>query len=208
MVDLDFAMKLKRGEKVDINNVIRDRFVYTDIKKGFKAANDEMSNTFQTSDFYKIVEMIVKKGTIEVTQEFRDEAIENRKKQIVDFLSRNAVDARTGRPYTPDLINSALKEAGVKIDNQPVEKQIIKIVDELKKIMPIKISTKKIKIKIPAYLTGQTYGLVQEYKEKEDWLSDGSLDVIINLPVGIQTEFYDRLNKITHGATITQEIKE
>jgi ribosome maturation protein SDO1 len=208
MVDLDNAMKLRRGDKIIIADVIRDNFIYTDLKKGMKAGSNELSNSFGTTDMSVIVEKIVKKGEIEVTKEFRDEALENKRKQIIDFLSRNAVDVRTGRPFTPDMIDSSLKQAGAKIENQPIDRQLKNIIESLKKVIPIKIETKKIKIKIPAHLTGSTYGIIQEYKEKEDWLSDGSLEVILNIPVGLQTDFYDKLNSITHGSAITQEIKE
>ncbi|MFA5856153.1 MAG: ribosome assembly factor SBDS [Candidatus Pacearchaeota archaeon] len=208
MVDLDNAMKLRRGEKINISEVIRDNYVYTDLKKGMKAGSNELSISFGTTEMSIIVEKIVKKGEIEVTKEFRDEALENKRKQIIDFLSKNAVDVRTGRPFTPDMIENSLKQSGAKIENQPVDRQLKNIIESLKKVIPIKIETKKIKIKIPAHLTGSTYGLVQEYKEKEDWLSDGSLEVILNIPVGLQTDFYDKLNAITHGSAITQEIKE
>lgn len=208
MVDLDNAMKMRKNQPVNIVDVIRDNFIYTDLKKGMKAGKAELELSFGTSDFNTIVEKIVKKGEIEVTKEFRDEALDNKRKQIVDFLSKNALNAQTGRPYTPDMIESAMKQAGVKIENQPVERQMKSVIETLKKVIPIKIETKKIKIKIPPQFTGQTYGLVQEHKEKEEWLSDGSLEVILNLPVGLQMDFYDRLNKITHGAAITQEIKE
>lgn len=208
MVDLDSAMKLRKGIAVSISDVIRDNFVYTDLKKGMKAGKAELELSFGTTELPSIVERIVKKGELEVTQEFRDEALENRKKQVVDFLSKNAVDARTNRPFTPDMISNALKQAGVKIENVSVDKQIKNIIETLKKAIPIKIETKKIKIKIPAQFTGQVYGLIQEYKEKEDWLSDGSLEVILNIPVGITMDFYDRLNKITHGSALTSEIKE
>lgn len=208
MVDLDSAMKFRKGEKISIQEVVKDNFVYTDIKKGMRAGKDELINVFGTTDILIIIDKIVKKGDIEITKEFRDEALENRKKQIIDFLSKNAIDARTNRPFTPDMIESAIRQVGVKIENVSIEKQISKIIDNLKKIIPIKLETKKIRIKIPPQYTGQTYGLIQEFKEKEDWMSDGSLDVIMNIPVGVVMDFYDRLNKITHGATITQEIKE
>ena len=81
-------------------------------------------------------------------------------------------------------------------------------IEEVKKILPLKIETKRLKIKIPAQFTGKVYGIIQEYKEKENWLGDGSLEVNINIPVGMQMDFYDRLNSITHGAAVTQEIKE
>lgn len=208
MVDLDNAMKLKRGEKININDVIKDVAIYTDQKKGFKAGKDELMNSFSTTDFPTIVEKIVKKGEVEVTKEFRDEALENRRKQIIDFLSKNAIDARTNRPFTPDMIENSLKQAGIKIENQPVERQIKTILESLKRIIPIKLETKKIKIKIPPGHTGRAYGIIQEYKEKEEWFSNGSLEVVLNIPVGILMDFYDKLNSITHGSAITQEMKE
>ena len=70
------------------------------------------------------------------------------------------------------------------------------------------IETKKIKIKIPVEHTGKVYGLINEYKEKEDWHSDGSLEVVLNIPVGMLMDFYDKLNSITHGSAITSEVKE
>lgn len=207
MVDLESAMKLRRNEKVDFIDVLRDTRIWTDLKKGMKASNDEMMNAFGTSEFNTIVEKIVRKGEIEVTQEFRDEEIETRKKQIVDFLLRNAVDARTGRPFTPDIIESAIKHTGVKIDKQPVDRQIKIIIDKLRSIIPIKLETKKLRIVIPAVHTGRVYGIIQEYKEKEDWLNNGDLEVVINIPVGLQMEFYDKLNGITHGSSIVTEMK-
>lgn len=208
MVDLDNAMKLKKGQAVSIADVIRDTNVYTDQKKGMKAGKNELMLAFGTTDLNVIVERIVKKGEVEVTKEFRDEALENRRKQVIDFLVKNGVDARTGRPYTPDMIENSIKSAGVKIENQPVDKQIKNIIESLKRIIPIKLETKKIKIRIPPEHTGKVYGLVQEYKEKEEWLSNGSLEVVLNIPNGILMDFYDKLNSITHGSAITSEMKE
>lgn len=207
MVDLDSAMKFKRGEKVSLIEVVRDTAVYTDQKKGMRAGSAELINLFGTTDFYAVVEQIVKKGQLEVTQEYRDEKVETRRKQIVDFLSKNASDSRTGRPFTPDIIQSALKEAGIHIQDKPIERQITDIVNSLRKIIPLTIETKKIQVKIPALHTGKIYGIITEYKEKEEWLENGDLEVTLNIPVGMQMEFYDKLNAVTHGTAITEEIK-
>ena len=208
MVDLEKAIKFRKGEKIGINEVIRDNAIYTELKKGMRAGSDVLISAFETDNFAEVVGKIVKRGDLEVTQEFRDEATETRRKQVVDFLSKNALDARTNRPFTPDMISSALKQAGTKIENQPVEKQIKNIIESLSKILPIKIETKKLRVRIPAQHTGKIYGLLQEYKEKEDWLSNGDLEVVLNIPVGLQSDFYDKLNSVTHGSATTQEIKE
>ena len=208
MVDLDTALKLKRGEEIDLNDLIRDTAIYVDQKKGMHAGRGELEIAFNTTDVIEITKQIVKKGEIEVTQEYRDEALVMKRKQIIEFLKKNAVDSHTGRPFTPDILENALKHSGVNIQNKPIDKQMPFILENLKKVIPLKIETKKIKIIIPAMYTGRVYGLVQEYKEKEEWLNNGDLGITLNIPVGIQMEFYDKLNGITHGSALTEEIKE
>lgn len=208
MVDLDNALKFKKGMPVSINDIIRDQTVYMDLKKGLKAGSGDLKKSFGTDNFEEVVAKIVKKGEVEVTQEHRDAETDRRRKQIVDFLIKNAVDSRTNRPFTPDMIENALNQSGVKIENKAFEGQINDILEKLRKILPIKIETKKLLIRIPAEHTGRVYGIIQEYKEKENWLNDGSLEVVLNLPIGLQSDFYDKLNSITHGSAITKEIKE
>lgn len=208
IVDLENALKLKKGNPVSINEVIRDTAIYLDQKKGMRAGSMELKNIFDTDNFQKVVEQIVKKGDLEVTQEFRDAALEKRKKQVIDFLAKNAVDSRTGRPFPPNMLENAVRESGVKIENQPVEKQIKQIIEKLITVIPIKFETKKIRIRTPAVYTGKVYGLIQDYKEKEEWLSNGDLKVVLNIPIGLQMDFYDKLNSITHGSAMTEEVKE
>ncbi|MBS3080954.1 ribosome assembly factor SBDS [Candidatus Pacearchaeota archaeon] len=207
VVDLENAIKLKHGENVDINDVIRDVAVYTDQKKGMRAGNAELKNVFGTTELQKVVEQIVKKGNIEVIQEFRDEKLEAKRKQVIDFLSRNAIDVRTGRPFTPDIIEKAIKEAKVNVQDKPLERQMPDIIEKLKKIIPLKIETKRIKVRIPSLYTGRVYGLIQEHKEKEEWFSNGDLEVILSIPVGMLMDFYDKLNAVTHGSALTEEMK-
>lgn len=85
MVDLDAAMKMKKGQKIEISEVIRDNAVYTDLKKGMRVGNDVLSSAFETTNFPEIVEKIVRKGDLEVTQEFRDEAIEQKENKLLIF---------------------------------------------------------------------------------------------------------------------------
>ena len=39
-------------------------------------------------------------------------------------------------------------------------------------------------------------------------MNDGSLEVVVSVPAGMVMDFYDKLNSATHGATVTEEIKE
>jgi len=208
MVDLDEALKIKKGESENIVAAWRDTDVYHEVKKGLKVSNEDFTEAFGTIDLNEIVLKIIKKGEIQLTQEHRDEAREVRVKQVVDWFVRNAVDARSGRPFTPDSISRAIEQAGVNIENKAIEPQISRISEALKTVIPLKIETKKLIITIPASYTGKVYGILNEYKEKEDWLSNGDLKATVNIPIGLQLEFYDKLNAITHGAAISEEVKQ
>ncbi|OGJ11862.1 hypothetical protein A3K62_02535 [Candidatus Pacearchaeota archaeon RBG_16_35_8] len=204
IVDLDNALSFKKGTSKSIE--AEGDKIFSDSKKGFAASNADLMAAFGTNDIGTIAQAIVKSGEILVTQEHRDEEREKKMKQVVDFLVTNAVD-QNGRPYTPDKIKSSLEQAHVNIKNMPVENQIKDIMSALIKIIPIRLETKRIKITIPAIHTGQAYGIITQYKEEERWLDDGSLEAIISVPSGIVIDFFDKLNGVTHGSALTEEIK-
>ncbi|MGY4884858.1 MAG: ribosome assembly factor SBDS [Nanobdellota archaeon] len=206
IVDLDEALKFKKGLSSFIQ--AETEFIFKDIKKGEKASEKELKDAFGTSDVNEIIKKIVKEGEIQTTQEYRDAEHEKKFKQVVDFLTRNAYDPQTGRPHTPERIKNALEQANVNIKNTSIENQINEILDKISSLIPIKIETKKVKIKIPALHTGKAYGVVATYKTSENWLNDGILEVIVEVPSGMIMDFYDKLNGVTHGSAITQEIKE
>ncbi len=206
IVDLDDALKFKKGETQSIE--AEGNKVFSDSKKGFVASNSDLEEAFGTTDINEIVEKIIKNGEILLTQEHRDEEKEKKFKQVIEFLSKNAVDPQTNNPHSPERIKNTLEQSQINIKNIPIENQIKDIVSEISKIIPIKLETKKIKITIPATYTGKVYGLVNQYKEEEKWLDDGSLEVVASVPAGMIMDFYDKLNSMTHGSALTEEIKQ
>ncbi|PIN89804.1 ribosome assembly factor SBDS [Candidatus Pacearchaeota archaeon CG10_big_fil_rev_8_21_14_0_10_35_13] len=210
MVDSDKAIKLKEGKLADneISEVLVSDEVYTDIKKGMRASEAELENAFKTIDVNDIVKRIIKNGELQIPTEYKQQQREETVKRVIDFLVRNAIDAKSGRSYTSERIKTAMSEAGVNVDNRPVEEQIPRIIEALKTIIPIKIETKKLKITVPAEHTGRAYSLLKDYKESEDWKNNGDLEIIAKVPSGMIMDFYDKLNKLTHGGAIAEEIKQ
>lgn len=206
LVDLDEALKFKKG-LVSSPGAQSDR-IFNDLKKGVVASQVDLKVAFGTLDSSEIIAEIVKKGEILTTQEYRDEEREKKVKQVVDFLVKNSIDPRTGNPHTSERIKNALEQAHVNIKNIPVENQIKDILDEISKIIPIAVKMKRIKITIPAIHTGKAYGIITQYKESEEWLGNGELQATLNIPAGMIMGFYDKLNSVTHGSALTEEIKE
>lgn len=205
-VELEDAMKFRKGLSATIES--EDGRIYKDIKRGDVAPEKDLVAAFGTDDVIEIAKKIVKDGEVLLTQDYRDEEREKKVKQVVDFLATNTLNPQTGNPHTPDRIKRALEEAHVNIKNAPVDSQIKEIMEQLSRVLPIKIEVKKIKITIPAIHTGKVYNTISQYKIEENWMNDGSLEVIVSIPAGMIMDFYDKLNSVTHGSALTQEIKE
>ncbi len=205
IVNMEKALNFKKSSSD--NDFLEIDKIFLDSKKGFTAPKEDLIKAFGTEDVYEISKKIVREGEILLTKEYRDKQQDKKFNEIIDFLSRNAINPKTGNPYTPHIIKTALEEAGVNIKNTPIEEQIPEIIGKLSKVIPLKIETRKIKIIIPAIHTGQVYGILSQYKEKENWLNDGSLEVIVNVPSGTVMNFYEKLNSITHGSALTEEVK-
>ena len=206
IVDLENALKFKKGE-IPYIEAEGDR-IFRDSKKGDIPSRADLEEAFKTTDVNTIVQKIVKEGEVQVNQEYRDEEHEKRFKQAVDFLVKNAIDPQTGNPFTTERIKNALEQSHIIIKNTAIENQISDILAKISQIIPIKIETKKVKIIVPAIYTGQAYGMMAQYKDQEKWLNDGSLEVIVNVPAGMIMSFFDKLNSITRGSALTENIKE
>jgi len=208
LVDLDKALAFKKTGQGAMSNILSVPTIFHDVKKGLRVSDADLKSAFATADALKISERIIKEGEVQLPADYRAKMREARFKQIIDFLSITCVDPRTGSPHPAARIESALKQAGVKIDeNKSVDEQVGPILKTIQKILPIRIETKRLAIKVPAIYTGKVYGLLKEFIIKEEWLADGSLSCAIELPAASQSTFFDKLNGITHGAAITQELK-
>jgi ribosome maturation protein SDO1 len=203
-VDLDEALKV-RNHQGNISSALQSKGIFYEIKKGTIASQKDLMDAFGTTDVNTIATQIIQKGEVQKTQEFRDEEREKRINQVVALILKNASDQH-GRPYTEERLKSAIKETHFAFDSRPAEKQMLDLIEKLKEIIPIKVQIKRVKLIIPAQYTGQVYGLLQENKESEEWLPNGSLQVIMSIPSGLIMDFYDKLNSRTHGAIQSEEI--
>ena len=205
LVDLDEAMKVRKGEG-NINAAVLTDAVFHNLKSGENAGTKEMEDAFGSSDLMVVAERIIKEGEVVRTTESMKGEHDVKYKQVVDFLVRNAISPE-GRPYTPDRIMKALGEAHVNVKNKPIESQVSEIIDQLARVLPVKIEVKKVRLVVPALHTGKAYGIVKEFMVKEDWKDNGDLEVVVEVPAGLVMDFYDRINGATHGGVLSEEIK-
>ena len=202
LVDCDLAVALKEGRGVDIKEVIAAEDIFSDSKKGLKASEMQLKQVFGSSDALEVAKQIIQKGEIQLTAEYRQNLREQKRKQIVNRIHRNAVDPKSHLPHPAQRIELAMDEAKVRIDEfKSTDQQVLEILKKIKIILPIKFEMKELTVKIPAQYAGQAQGMIRNFAKilKEEWQNDGSWLGIVEIPGGLEQDFYDKLNPITHG---------
>jgi len=202
VVDVDKAWRLREGEKVDIREVVESPHVYYDARKGLKASPEDLRALFGTDDVIRVAEIIIRQGELQLTAEQRRELIEMKKRQIIEFLSRNAVDPRTNAPIPPKRIEIALEEVGFPIDPfRPVEVQVQEAIKALSKVLPLKIAKSLVAVRIPPQYAGKAYGLLSKMGKvvRSEYASDGALIAELEVPAGLVEGLIAQVNALTKG---------
>jgi ribosome maturation protein SDO1 len=200
LIDCERALALRRGESVDIRDVLAVEEIFKDARKGERASG--LLETFGTQDKLGIAREIIKSGEIQLTADYRRKLQEEKKRRIISLISTNAIDPRTGKPIPPQRVELALKEAKCIVDPfKPAEEQVKDIVKELRAVLPLSFEERELRIVIPPAYAGKAYGMIIKLGEvkRDEWLADGSWLCILRIPAGIQEEVIDKVNKLTHG---------
>ena len=105
------ALEYKLGKKKDISSVLVSDEIYFDSSKGTRASAEKLLKAFQTEDATIIAEKILLKGDLNLTTDQRRKMITEKRKKIVEFISKTYVDPRSHLPHPPLRIEQAMIEA-------------------------------------------------------------------------------------------------
>ncbi len=210
LVDPKAVQDLKDGKDVDLSDKLALDQVFKDAKKGDKISEEHLERTFHTRDLAAIAKQIVLKGEVQVTTEQRHTLQAAKHKQIVATIARNAMNPQTGAPHPPARIEAAMAEAKVHIDPfRPVDVQVQEVLAKLRPLIPIRLDVVKVRVRLPAQhyprVIGELKGIGRVLEEQ--WMGDGSWSGIVEIPAGVQTELYEKLNARTKGAAETALVK-
>jgi len=210
LVDPDKGLAYKKGEPIDLANVLMVDTVFTDAKKGEKPSMSKLEEVFGTRDPLEVAEIMFERGTLQLTAQQRKEMTEQKLRQIINIISRTYVDPATKLPHPPLRIENALAEARFSVDPfSDAEEQLKDIVDALRPILPMSMESVEIAIKIPPEYASKSYGIVKDLAEikRDEWASDGSWIAVVSLSATMQGELLDRLGKATQGNLQTKIMK-
>jgi ribosome maturation protein SDO1 len=204
------ALDYKVGKPRGISEILLIDEIYSDASKGTRASTEKLQKSFGTLDRLKIAEQILKSGELQLTTDQRRKLVEDKRKQIVAFISRNCIDPRSGAPHPPLRIEQAMEQVRLTIDPfKSADEQAKLVIEELRILLPLKIEQMRVAVKILAEYTAKAYGALKNFGTigKEEWQSDGSWVGILEMPAGLYGPFIDRLGKLSQGTIQTKILK-
>jgi ribosome maturation protein SDO1 len=213
LVDPDAALAMKRGEfDGDLEDVIAAEDVFEDASRGDRPPEESLTEVFGTTDPMAIIPEVVERGEIQITAEQRREMQEQKRRQLIERIARNAVNPQMDdAPHPPERIERALEEAGFRIDPmETVESQVDEALDALRPVIPIRFEEITVAVRIPPEYAGKAQGRLRDYGEleREEWQGDGSWVGVLTFPAGMQNDFYDLVNDMTSGEAETRIVKD
>ncbi len=196
------ALDYRNGKIPGISEVLAADIIFSDANKGTKVSEEAMKKAFKTLDPLKIADEIIKKGTLQLTTDQRRKMVEDKRKQVIDFISRQAVDPKTNLPHPPMRIENAMEQIRYPIDPyKSVEEQAKAIINLLRPILPLKVEQGKVAVIIAAQYSSRAYGTIKTLGsiKREEWRGDGSWYGELELPAGAYASLLNKLGDATKG---------
>lgn len=211
LVKPDAVQKMRDGKHVDLMAELAIDTIFKDAHKGSKAPEEKMQEFFGTTDALPVAKQIILHGEIQLTTEQRREMLENKRKQIVQYIAQNAINPQTATPHPPQRIEIAMEEAKVHVDPfKSVEEQVKEVMDALRPLLPIRFEKARIAVRLSAEDSAKCYGDLKSFGTivKEEWSPTGAWIGVVEMPAGMQTDFFDRINAKTKGNAEIKVLKQ
>ncbi len=210
LVDPMAVQEIRDGKTIDLRERLSSGHVYKDARKGDKVSEEHLEKVFHTRNIEEIALQIIQKGEVQVTTDQRRQLQEAKHRQIVATIARNAMNPQTGAPHPPARIEAAMAEAKVRVDPfRSADAQIPEVLARLRPILPIRLETVKVRVRVPAQYYPKVIGELKGFGKptEEQWLGDGSYSAVVEIPGGMQTDLHERLNARSKGTVETTLVK-
>jgi len=202
LVKPEKALDYRLGKISSISEVLITETIFSDANKGTKVSEEILRKAFGTTDQLKVADIILKKGTLQLTTEQRRKMIEDKRRQIIAFISKNCVDPRTNLPHPPLRIEQAMEQIHYSIDPfKATEEQAREIIKLLRQFLPLKMEQVSVSVHIPAQYAARAYGTLKALGtiKREEWRADGSWHGILEMPAGVYAPFLEKIGEVTKG---------
>ena len=206
LVDPDLVEQWKQdGSIIELDDFMAMDEIFHDARAGERPTEDALMKTFQTLDVEAILNIILDKGSIQLTTAQRKARVENMRQQIIHHIHSQAIDPKSKSPHPRTRIELALDESKYSVDPfKRLEDQVKDAIAKLKPLIPLSFESVRLAFRIPGSAYGSVSQLLRPYQKKEQWLENGDWACVVELPAGMKGDMIGQVLKRANDA----EVKE
>lgn len=176
----------RKGIEKDLDEVLQIPQVFLNVSKGQTASNDELKTAFGTTDQNEIIQLILKKGELQVGEKERHAQSSQIRAEILQLIAGKCVNPGTKRPYPVTIIDKTLTELGFNVlTSKPAKSQALDAIRLIQEKNVIPIARAKIRVlvtdesKNAKKYADKVKALASEIEE-EDWGSQWELTMAVD----------------------------
>ena len=206
LVDPDLVEQWKQdSSNIELDDFMAMDEIFHDARGGERPTEDALMNAFQTLDVEMILNIILEKGSIQLTTAQRKARVENIRQQIIHHIHSQAIDPKSKSPHPRTRIELALEESKYSVDPfKRLEVQVKDAIAKLKPLIPLSFESVRLAFRIPGSAYGSVSQLLRTYQQKEGWLENGDWACVIEIPAGMKGDIIGQVLKRANNA----EVKE
>ena len=206
LVDPDLVDQWKSDSSaIDLDDFMAMDEIFHDARAGERPTEEALMNTFQTLDVEAILNIILEKGSIQLTTAQRKARVEHMRQQIIHHIHSQAIDPKSKSPHPRTRIELALEESKYSVDPfKRLEDQVKDAIAKLKPLIPLSFESVRLAFRIPGSAYGSVSQLLRTHQQKEGWLENGDWACVIEIPAGMKGDVIGQVLKRARDA----EVKE
>ena len=195
LVDFNKLKEFRRKPKeVSPYDVLADVKIFKDQKKGAVASDILLKEKFQNKSKEEIITQILLKGECQIPTAYLNELREQKKKQVINHISENAINPQTKSKYTQSMVESQIDKLSFNFHPEhDYMSQANDVLVLLKKVMPIAIVKSILIVKVPGMYCAKFYGPFRKYGQvsKEFYDEEGNLHLHMEVNESIVDQVID-----------------
>ena len=206
LVDPDLVDQWKSDSStIELDDFMAMDEIFHDARAGERPTEEALMNTFQTLDVEAILNIILEKGSIQLTTAQRKARVEHMRQQIIHHIHSQAIDPKSKSPHPRTRIELALEESKYSVDPfKRLEDQVKDAIAKLKPLIPLSFESVRLAFRIPGSAYGSVSQLLRTHQQREGWLENGDWACVIEIPAGMKGDLIGQVLKRANDA----EVKE
>ena len=206
LVDPDLVDQWKSDSStIELDDFMAMDEIFHDARAGERPTEEALMNAFQTLDVEAILNIILEKGSIQLTTAQRKARVEHMRQQIIHHIHSQAIDPKSKSPHPRTRIELALEESKYSVDPfKRLEDQVKDAIAKLKPLIPLSFESVRLAFRIPGSAYGSVSQLLRTHQQREGWLENGDWACVIEIPAGMKGDVIGQVLKRANDA----EVKE